>query len=215
MKIEVGRWLAVVLLSLPGQALWAGGGGNILGNIKDPSGAAITNAKVTATETATGLKQTLTTDGRGFYSFASLAVGRYDVEVEASGFKPYRRTNVVIDVDSKVVVDASLAIGEMTDTVTVSEAANHVDTIDTQMGEVITGGQMTAVPLNGRSYTDLLALQPGVAPSTSITSSTVQDVGASALSPSGDLNPGTISINGQREFANSFTVNGSDVEDRS
>jgi hypothetical protein len=213
MKIEVGRWLAVVLLSLPGQALWAGGGGNILGNIKDPSGAAITNAKVTATETATGLKQTLTTDGRGFYSFASLAVGRYDVEVEASGFKPYRRTNVVIDVDSKVVVDASLAIGEMTDTVTVSEAANHVDTIDTQMGEVITGGQMTAVPLNGRSYTDLLALQPGVAPSTSITSSTVQDVGASALSPSGDLNPGTISINGQREFANSFTVNGSDVEE--
>ena len=72
------------------------------------------------------------------------------------------------------------------------------------MGEVITGTQMTAVPLNGRSYTDLLALQPGVAPVTSITSDTVQDVGASALSPSGDLNPGTISINGQREFANSF-----------
>ena len=65
----------------------------------------------------------------------------------------------------------------------------------------------------GRSYTDLLALQPGVAPVTSITSDTVQDVGASALSPSGDLNPGTISINGQREFANAFIVNGSDVEE--
>ena len=72
---------------------------------------------------------------------------------------------------------------------------------------------MTGVPLNGRSYTDLLALQSGVAPATSITSSTVQDVGASAFSPSGDLNPGTISINGQREFANSFMVNGSDVEE--
>jgi hypothetical protein len=155
----------------------------------------------------TAVKRTITTDARGFYSF------RYDVEVDASGFKPYRRTNVVIDVDSKVVVDASLVIGEMTETITVSEAANHVDTVDTQMGQVITGGQMTAVPLNGRSYTDLLALQPGVAPATSITSSTVQDVGASALSPSGDLNPGTISINGQREFANSFTVNGSDVEE--
>ncbi len=81
------------------------------------------------------------------------------------------------------------------------------------MGEVITGAQMTAVPLNGRSFTDLLALQPGVAPVTSITSETVQDVGASVLSPSGDLNPGTISINGQREFANSFIVNGSDVEE--
>ena len=72
---------------------------------------------------------------------------------------------------------------------------------------------MTAVPLNGRAYTDLLSLQPGVAPDTSINSNTVQDVGASALSPSGDLNPGTISINGQREFANAFIVNGSDSEE--
>ena len=97
--------------------------------------------------------------------------------------------------------------------VTVVENQLHVETTSTQMGEVITGAQMTAVPLNGRSFTDLLALQPGVAPVTTITSDTVQDVGASALSPSGDLNPGTISINGQREFANSFIVNGSDVEE--
>src|ERR1700723_3324038 len=81
------------------------------------------------------------------------------------------------------------------------------------MGEVINSDQMTDVPLNNRSYTDLLSMQAGVTPSTSITSSTVQDVGASALSPSGDLNPGTISINGQREFANAFLVNGSDVEE--
>src|ERR1700722_1191296 len=212
-KIKPGRCITVFLLCLFAPALWAGGGGNILGTIKDPSGSPIPKARVTATETATGVKQTLTTDGQGFYSFASLAVGHYDVQVDATGFKPYRRTNVVIDIDSKVVVDASLAIGERTETVTVSEAANHVETADTQLGEVITGGQMTAVPLDGRSYTDLLALQPGVAPATSITSSTVQDVGASALSPSGDLNPGTISINGQREFANSFTVNGGDVEE--
>src|SRR5580658_4553245 len=127
MRIEIKaiRWLSVTLLSLPGLALWAGGGGNILGTIKDPSGSPIPKAKVTATETATGVKQTLTTDGQGFYSFASLAVGHYDVQVDASGFKPYRRTNVVIDINSKVVVDASLAIGERTDTVTVSEAANH------------------------------------------------------------------------------------------
>ena len=81
------------------------------------------------------------------------------------------------------------------------------------MGQVITGRQMTAVPLNGRSYTDLLSLQPGVAPQTSITSTTVQDVGATVLNPSGTLNPGTISVNGQREFANYFSVNGADVEE--
>src|SRR3984957_9819486 len=172
-KTKAGRCLTIALLSLPGLALWAGGGGNILGTIKDPSGFPIPNAKVTAAETATGVRQTLTTDGQGFYSFASLAVGHYDVQVDATGFKPYRRTNVVIDIDSKVVVDASLAIGERTETVTVSEAANHVETADTQLGEVITGGQMLAVPLDGRSYTDLLALQPGVAPAASFTSSPV------------------------------------------
>jgi hypothetical protein len=203
----------LVLLALLVPALWASDGGSLLGTITDPNGAAVPGAKLTATETATGVKQTITTDGRGFYSFQSLPVGRYDVQVNASGFTPLRRTGVVIDVNSKVVVDAALAIGERTDTVTVSEAAAHVETVDTQMGEVITGKQMTAVPLVSRSYTDLLALQSGVVPITTITSDTVQDVGASALSPSGDLNPGTISINGQREFANSFVLNGSDVEE--
>jgi hypothetical protein len=202
-----------MLLAVIGWTLWASDGGSLLGTITDPNGATIPGAKVTATQTATAVKQTINTDGRGFYSFQSLPVGRYDVEVNASGFKPLRRTGVVIDVDSKVVVDAALAVGERTDTVTVSESAAHVETVDTQMGEVITGKQMTAVPLISRSFTDLLALQSGVVPVTSLTSDTTQDVGASALSPSGDLNPGTISINGQREFANSFVLNGSDVEE--
>src|SRR5208282_1726485 len=104
-------------------------------------------------------------------------------------------------------------VGQKSDTVTVSDAAIHAETVSSQMGELVTGASMTAVPLNGRSYTDLLALQPGVAPQTSITSDTTQDVGVGAFSPSGDLNPGTISINGQREFANAFIVNGSDVEE--
>src|ERR1700722_5534885 len=203
----------IILFGLLGLPLWASDGGSLLGTITDPNAAAIAGAMVTATGTATGVKQTISTDGRGFYAFQSLPVGRYDVEVHAAGFKPQRRTGVVIDVNSKVLVDLSLAIGERTDAVTVSESAARVETVDTQMGEVITGTQMTAVPLISRSYTDLLALQSGVVPVTSITSNTVQDVGASALSPSGDLNPGTISINGQREFANSFVLNGSDVEE--
>jgi len=68
--------------------------------------------------------------------------------------------------------------------VSVNDDALHVETIATQLGQVITGRQMTVVPLNGRSFTDLLSLQPGVAPATTITSSTVQDVGATTLSPS-------------------------------
>jgi Carboxypeptidase regulatory-like domain len=205
--------LPIAVLALQGLALWAGDGGSILGKVTDPHGAAVPGAKVVATETATGVAQTLTTDAQGFYSFQSLPVGHYDVQVDASGFKPLRRTGVILNVNSKVVIDASLAIGERTETITVSESSAHVETADTQIGEVITGQQMTSVPLNGRSYTDLLALQSGVAPITTITSDTVQDVGATALSPSGSLNPGTISINGQREFANSFVLNGSDVEE--
>ena len=168
---------------------------------------------MTATETATAVKRRIATDGRGFYAFQSIPIGRYDIQVEAAGFRPLRRTGIVIDVNSRIAVDASLVIGEKNETITVSESATHVETSDTQMGEVITGKQMTAVPLNGRSFTDLLALQSGVVPTTSLTSNTTQDVGVSAFSPSGDLSPGTISINGQREFANSFVLNGSDVEE--
>jgi carboxypeptidase family protein len=209
----MGQLLPLVPLSLLGLNLLASDGGSLVGTIKDPSGTAIPGAKVTATETATAIQHTVSTDRLGLYSFQSLPVGRYDVEVDAPGFKPLRRTGVVIDVDSKVVVDASLAMGQKTDTVTVSESAAHVETADTQMGQVITGKQMTAVPLTSRSYTDLLSLQSGVVPVTSLTSDTTQDVGVTAFSPSGDLNPGTLSINGQREFANSFVLDGSDVEE--
>jgi hypothetical protein len=205
--------LAIGVLALLGLPLWAGEGGSLLGSVTDPSGTAVPGARITATQTATAVMQTISTDGRGFYAFQSLPVGRYDVEVDASGFKPIRRTGIAIDVDSKVVVDARLEIGERTETMTVSASAAHVETADTQLGEVITDKQMTTVPLNGRSYTDLLSLQSGVAPVTSLTSATAQDVGVSAFSPSGDLNPGTVSINGQREFANSFVLNGSDVEE--
>jgi hypothetical protein len=204
---------AIALLALRAAPLCAGDGGSLLGTVTDPAGAAIPGARVTATHTATSVKQTITTDGRGFYAFQSLPVGHYDVQVEASSFKPLRLTGVSIDVNSKVVVDLSLEIGERNETVTVSASAAHVETADTQLGEVITARQIAAVPLNGRSYTDLLGLQSGVAPITSLTSETAQDVGVSAFSPSGDLNPGTVSINGQREFANSFVLNGSDVEE--
>ena len=192
---------------------WAGEGGRISGTVTDASGGVVAKATVTATNADTGIKQSVATDDKGFYSFPDLPVGHYDLEVASAGFRPYRRTGIAIDANSALTIDAALQVGERSDVVTVVENQLRVETTSTQMGEVITSAQMTSVPLNGRSFTDLLALQPGVAPVTTITSDTVQDVGASALSPSGDLNPGTISINGQREFANSFIVNGSDVEE--
>jgi hypothetical protein len=203
----------VVFLFATTIATRAGVGGSISGRVTDPSGAAIVKAKVTATSIETGISQSVASDDQGFYSFQALPVGHYDLQIETTGFEPYRRTGVAIDANGALTIDVVMHVGARTDVVTVAEHQLHVDTTSTQMGELISGTQMTAVPLNGRSFTDLLALQPGVVPVTSITSETVQDVGASVLSPSGDLNPGTISINGQREFANSFLVNGSDVEE--
>ena len=201
------------LFCLAGAALRADYAGSLLGTVTDPRGAAVPGATIAAVEASTLAKHSIATNAQGFYSFTSLPPGRYNVEVSAPGFKPLRRTGVAIDVNSKLVMDAALEIGDKTDTITVSGSALHVETADTQIGQVITGRQMEAMPLNGRSYTDLLPLQAGVVPVTSLTSNTQQDVGVSAFSPSGDLNPGTISINGQREFANSFVLNGSDVEE--
>src|ERR1700691_2154824 len=192
---------------------WAGVGGSVSGTVKDPSGAAIARASVTLINTSTGIRQSSTTDGSGTYAFPVLPVGNYVLEVNQSGFKPSRKSGIVLDTSSALLLDVVLQVGPWIDVITVIDAAAHLETFSSQMGEVINSDQMSAVPLDGRSYTDLLSIQAGVAPATSITSSTVQDVGASALSPSGDLNPGTISIHGQREFANAFIVNGSDSEE--
>src|SRR5580692_6571845 len=205
-------FVLVSLLTFVGKSS-AGTGGSISGTVTDASAAVVVKATVTAKNLETGITQTVTTDAKGFYSFPALVVGHYDLEISSSAFRPYRRTGITIDANSALTIDAVLTVGEISDAVTVEENQLQVETTSTQNGQVITARQLTTVPLNGRSYTDLLTLQPGVAPATSITSDTVQDVGASVLSPSGDLNPGTISINGQREFANSFIVNGSDVEE--
>lgn len=208
--------LALLRLILPlclAGAAWAGVGGSISGTIKDPSGAAIAKGSVTLVNANTGAKESTIADGRGTFTFPVLPVGSYVLQVDQPGFQPYRRTGIVLDANGALLLDVVLHVGNRTDAITITDASVHVETSSSQMGEVITSEQMSAVPLNGRSYTDLLSLQPGVAPETSITSNTVQDVGASPLSPSADLNPGTISIHGQREFANAFIVNGSDSEE--
>jgi len=210
---RISLFLTVASLALLAVESWAGVGGSVSGTVRDGSSAVVPNATVRATNVDTGVRQQVATNNQGFYSLPNLPIGRYNLSIEKAGFKPYRRTGIAIDANSSTVVDAALEIGAQAQAITVNESAVHAETSDSQMGEVVSGTKMAAAPLNGRSYTDLLALQAGVVPSTSLTSNTQQDVGVSALTPSGDLNPGTISINGQREFANAFIVNGSDAEE--
>jgi len=213
-RISVRRHTLLFLIGLLSAAIsWASVGGSISGTVRDPSGNVVPKTSVTVREVNTGLVYQTRSDSSGYFTLPVLPVGHYELIAQADGFRGYQRKDIVLDTSAALTLDASLQVGNVTETVSVSDEALHVETIGTQLGQVLTGSQMTAVPLLGRSFTDLLSLQPGVAPATSITSSTVQDVGATTLSPSGTLNPGTISVNGQREFANYFSVNGSDVEE--
>jgi Carboxypeptidase regulatory-like domain len=202
-----------IFVSLSVSSLWASVSGSISGTVKDPSGSVIANAHVTARESRTGVTYESHTDSKGYYTFPVLPVGHYVVDVEAPGFGKYERKEIDLDTNAALTIDASLAVGDVSENISVTDNTLHVETTSTQLGQVITGRQMTAVPLDYRGFTDLLSLQPGVVPQTAITDTTVQDVGATTLNPSGTLNPGNLSVNGQRETANYFSVNGSDVEE--
>ena len=180
--------------------------GTISGIVTDPAGAVVADAKVTATNLQTDVVRTVKTDAKGFYSFLALPIGTYTINVQHSGFKDFEQKEIVIDANSAVTVDAKLQVGAIQQQISVSSTGVQVETTTTQMGEVITGSSMTSIPLNGRSYTDLLALQPGVVPQST------GEYGA-GFNPSGDLNAGNLSVSGQRESANGFMVNGGDVEE--
>ena len=188
--------------------------GRVSGTLTDPTGAILPAAKLTITNIAQGIQSKTTSDAHGAYTFPSLLVGQYNLQVEAQGFKLQNRTGLVIDIDSVLQVDMTLELAERTEEVTVLESTVQVETASTQMGQVVSGKAMTAVALNGRSFTDLLALQPGIVPMTTQQPDSIVMAGASvAIAPSGTLNPGNQSISGQREDANGFMVNGGDVKE--
>jgi hypothetical protein len=206
MKFPVGsRYILLLAVLLAGSTLVLFGKvtGNISGTVKDAQGAVVPGASVTARETQTGVEQTLQTDAVGFYNFAALPVGIYDVSVKKEGFKVYQETGLKIDVDTALRVDAVLQVGAVTQEVSVTAAAAQVDTQTQQTGEVIQSREMQDLPLNGRSYTDLLALQPGVVPFN------LSQYGS--LSPSNSLTNGILAMSGQRQEQNGFMVNGANT----
>lgn len=210
LRFALGFSLVLLLTSLPAFA------GDVLrfsGVVADPSAAVVPGARVTITNTGTGLVQSTTTDAEGWYELL-LPAGTYRVEVAAAGFGLYQKAGLVLGPTAPLRVDVTLALAANEQTVEVTTAAGaQLDTTTTQVGEGISTDKMTAVPLNGRSYTDLLALQAGVIPQSSAQSNAVVMSGCTSTPPSGDLNPGDMSVSGQRETANGFTVNGSSVEE--
>src|ERR1044071_6080864 len=167
--ISFRRWFGPVLalftfISFMGvsSTSFAQVGGSISGTVKDPSGGVVPGVSVVATNTVLGTMFNTVTDGQGNYTFPKLPVARYDVTLTIDGFKPQKRTGIQVDADSALQINVSLEIGEQSETVTVSVNAVRVDTVSTQLGEVVPSQTMTSLSLNGRSYTDLLSIQPGV-----------------------------------------------------
>ena len=209
--------LLFALVLLLCSQVFAGVTASISGTVKDPSGAAIVGAAVTAINVETDIKTTQATNGQGFYSFQSLPLGKYAIEVQKAGFKTYRETGLVLDVNSALTADVKLQVGQVNEQVEVTSEALHVETTSTQMGEVIENKEMTGVPLVSRSYTDLLALQPGVVSQasgmTGAYAGAFVSAGFAVPLVSGDLNSGALSVNGQREAANGFILNGISVQE--
>jgi hypothetical protein len=208
----------VILLCLVwGQAAFAGVTGTISGIVRDPSGAVLQGVQVVATSAETGVATTVTSDSDGFYSFQALPVGTYDVQFSLKGFKSSVQTGIILRVNDVLREDVTLAVGEVSEKVSVVADAVQAETTSTQMGQVIGSQKIEEVPLATRSYTDLLALQAGVVSTTSGLSGGLggqfTSTGFAIQQVSGDLNAGNLSVNGMREAANGFLLNGATVQE--
>jgi hypothetical protein len=193
-------WLAALSLSvtfpLSGQT-----GGQITGEVRDPSGAAIPSAAVTVTNTATNVTRSTTTNSSGLYSFPDLTPGRYQVKVNSPGFDVMLKTNVELQVQQTARLDFDLAVGQATQTIEVGANAAQIATDNATIGTVIEQRSIVELPLNGRSFFSLVALSPNVTYGFSPAQQASARLGGtrSAL---------TISMSGARATWSNYTLDG-------
>lgn len=197
----------VVLLLLSGW--WAAAQaqeitGTITGFVKDNTGAVIPHADVIVRNANTGLERRLKTGPDGQYTATLLPIGVYDVIVEVAGFKKFEVHGIKLSVNDRLRIEATLEVGEITETVTVVGEAPLVMTESSEVGSVITGTVVKEMPLNGRSLYQLIALQPGVSAGSSIVSGRV-GVGLDNLA--------SVNVNGARAAQNNWLIDGGDNVD--
>jgi hypothetical protein len=203
------RYFCLCLIVLLGTLqLRADVTGSIVGYVRDSSGAVLPNATLTIIQASTGYTRTATTDAAGQYSILALPPGSYRLTASNPGFENGVVENIDLNVNDALKFDFSLKVGNVSQTVSVDANTLQVDTVSTSVGNTITSSQILAMPLNGRSYLDLLALQPGVAP-LSTNNNYNNRAPASGLYGS----TGNVSTDGQPEWANAFLVNGAEVNE--
>ena len=194
--------LAVLVCVLYVPCVFAQDTGVITGTVRDHSGAVVSGAEVRVSSHAGGIDRTTTTNAQGDYLAAGLPGGTYDLAISAKGFKTFKADNVVLRVAQKTRIDADLQVGEVATEVTVEgQQLSQVETQSSELAGTVTGKQMTQLELNGRNYTQLVALTPG------------------ATNQSGTDEPGTgvstvaYSVNGGRTEYNNWEVDGGGNQD--
>ena len=166
--------------------------------VTDPSGAVVVGAAVTARQTETGLSRETITDRSGSYVLLELPVGHYHLQVEAKGFQEYLQDGITLNVDETAAVSARLALGSEKQQVLVRADAELIEPTVTSMGKVVEQQELEDLPLNGRNFSQLGLLQPGVVPLTP----GIAEAGGSLR------NGQAYAVNGQRPESNNFLIDG-------
>ncbi len=213
MKFPIVFIAHLCLFSLLAVPSGAAQGYVVSGVVHDATGGLIPGASVVADQPGIGAPTTSQTDEQGAFRIAVPTAGSYQVEIQAAGFVAYRVAVAVGPGAPSANLDVTLAVSGNTLTVEVTADALVAETTSTQLGESLDTKKIESVPLNGRSFTDLMAVQPGIVPQNTAQPGAVIMTGVASTPPSGDANPGNLSISGQRESSNGFRVNGSDVEE--
>jgi hypothetical protein len=177
--------------------------GNISGTVRDPQGAAVPKAEVFFEEQKTGASRTATTNEDGFYSAPSLPIGSYTVSVAPQGFKKTVSSGLELHVSESLVVNLTLEVGQVSETVNVSAEGAPVETRSGDVNSLISEKQVTELPLNGRNYAQLVLLTPGISPVTQSGAGGAFQTGGTGLDSHVDM-----SVNGNQGNANLWTVDG-------
>jgi hypothetical protein len=191
--------LAGVFAAVPNAAA-QGTAASIRGTVVDPSGAIVANATLIATQAETGLARTVSSDAHGNYTFVELPIGHYRLQAEAKGFQRFEQSGITLDVNQTVAVTIPLSVGTVQQKTEVHANAPLVETTVTSLGKTVDQRDVLDLPLNGRNFSQLGLLQPGVVP---ITPGLAQ--------AGGSLRDGqAYAVNGQRPESNNFLIDGAD-----
>jgi hypothetical protein len=166
--------------------------GSISGSVRDPGGAVVANATVIATRAETASSVSTKTNDVGLYSFPNLPIGAYQLTTEASGFKKYIGTGLILNVNAHLELDIVLQVGSVTESVEITAGSAAVDTETAQVGNLINGDQVKQLPLNGRNFVALTTLTPGTTPGSGFNTFDVGLLGGTALSVNGNASNGNL-----------------------